>query len=384
MRKALRKIDMQIAGRKIGDGFAPYVIAELSANHNGSVATAKKLIDKAFEAGADAVKLQTYTPDTITIKSDLPDFYIADGLWSGKTLYELYQEAYTPWEWHSDLFDHAKKLGIVIFSSPFDLTAVDFLESLNTPAYKIASFEAIDIPLIKYVARTGKPMIISTGMANAEEIGEAIDAAKGEGCKDLAILHCVSGYPTPANEYDLRTILDMKKRYGIEVGLSDHSEDNAVAIASVALGATIIEKHFTLDRAGGSPDDNFSIEPEQFKALCRDAKVAWSALGKVSYSLSSSEVSNVKFRRSLYFVKDVKIGDIISSENVKSIRPGYGLSPNALEKILGMVVTKDLCKGSPVTLDSVKNAKKSGLEFLTDMCSKTLRNMGNKRKNSEI
>jgi N-acetylneuraminate synthase len=342
---------MQIAGRKIGEGFAPYVIAELSANHNGSIDTAKKLIDEAFSAGADAVKLQTYTPDTITIKSDLPDFCIEGGLWAGKTLYDLYQEAYMPWEWHPILFEHAKKLGITIFSSPFDPTAVDLLESLNAPAYKISSFEAIDIPLIKYVARTGKPMIISTGMANAEEIAEAIDAAKGQGCKDLAILHCVSGYPTPAGEYDLRTIPDMRARYGVETGLSDHSEDNTVAITSIALGASIIEKHFTLDRTGGGPDDSFSIEPAQLKALCRDAKVAWSALGNVGYSLRSSEVGNVKFRRSLYFIVDMKAGDRVNNENVRSIRPGYGLSPDKFENILGKKVAKDLCRGTPVTLD---------------------------------
>lgn len=348
---------MQIAGRKIGEGFAPYIIAELSANHNGSIDTAKKLIYEAFGAGADAVKLQTYTPDTITIKSDLPDFCIEGGLWAGRTLYDLYQEAYTPWEWHPILFEHAKKLGITIFSSPFDITAVDLLESLNAPAYKIASFEAIDIPLIKYVARTGKPMIISTGMANAEEIAEAIDAAKGQGCKDLAILHCVSGYPTPAGEYDLRTIPDMKARYGVESGLSDHSEDNAVAIASIALGATIIEKHFTLDRSGGGPDDSFSIEPAQLKALCRDAKVAWSALGAASYDLRSSEGGNIKFRRSLYFVKDIKAGDLVTHDNVRSIRPGYGLPPKQLENILGSMVNRDITRGTPVSLDCFSNLK---------------------------
>lgn len=350
---------MQIAGRKIGEDFAPYVVAELSANHNGSIETAKKLIYEALMAGADAVKLQTYTPDTITIKCDLPDFCIEGGLWAGKTLYDLYQEAYMPWEWYPILFEHAKNLGIAIFSSPFDSTAVDFLESLNAPAYKIASFEAIDIPLIKYVARTGKPMIISTGMANADEIAEAIDAAKGEGCKDLAILHCVSGYPTPAGEYDLRTIPDMKARYGVETGLSDHSEDNSVAIASVALGATIIEKHFTLDRSGGGPDDSFSIEPVQLKALCRDTKVAWSALGNVSYSLKSSELGNVKFRRSLYFVRDIKAGGLVTHDCVKSIRPGYGLLPTQLEHILGKRVIKDISRGTPVSLDCFSNLKGS-------------------------
>jgi N-acetylneuraminate synthase len=348
---------MKIAERLIGEDYPPYVIAELSANHNGNIETAKKLINEASAAGADAIKLQTYTPDTMTIQSDFPDFCIEGGLWSGRTLYDLYEEAHMPWEWHPILFEYAKKLGITIFSSPFDQTAVDFLESLNVPAYKIASFEAVDIPLIKYVARTRKPMIISTGMANADEIAEAIEAAKSGGCEDLAILHCVSGYPTPAGEYDLRTIPDMRLRYGVEIGLSDHSEDNAVAIASVALGATIIEKHFTLDRSGNGPDDSFSIEPAQLKALCRDAKIAWDALGTANYDLRSSEGGNIKFRRSLYFVKDIKAGDLITHDNVRSIRPGYGLPPKQLENILGMMVNSDISRGSPVSLDYLSNLK---------------------------
>lgn len=241
----------EIAGRPIGNDYEPYIIAEMSANHNGNIETAFRIIEEAKKAGADALKIQTYRPDTITLNSDLPDFQIKGGLWDGKTLYELYEWAHTPWEWHKPLFEYARKLDIPIFSSPFDTTAVDLLEDLNAPAYKIASFEAVDLPLIRYVAATGKPMIISTGMADTEEIGEAIAAAREGGCKELAILHCVSGYPAPAEDYNLRTIPDMMERFGLVTGLSDHTLDNTTAIASVVLGASIIEKHFTLDRNGG-------------------------------------------------------------------------------------------------------------------------------------
>lgn len=262
---------INIAGRRVGLDFAPYVIAEMSANHNGQLETALKIIESAKKAGADAVKLQTYRPDTITLDCDFDEFKIHGGLWGGRNLYELYQEAHTPWEWHKYLFEHARKIGITIFSSPFDNTAIDLLEDLNTPAYKIASFEAVDLPLIKYAAGTGKPMIISTGMADAEEIQEAIDSAREGGCKELAILHCVSGYPAPASDYNLRTIPDMIQRFGLVTGLSDHTLDNTTAIASVALGASIIEKHFTLDRSGGGPDDSFSLEPAEMAALCLGA-----------------------------------------------------------------------------------------------------------------
>src|SRR5690606_11756668 len=291
-----------IAGRRVSSSEPPYIIAEMSANHNGSIENAFKIIEEAKKAGADAAKLQTYRPDTITLNCDSDDFRIKGGLWDGRTLYELYEVAHMTWEWHKPLFDHARKVGITIFSSPFDHTEVDLLEDLNAPAYKIASFEAIDLPLIKYVARTGKPMIISTGMADAEEIEEAIAAAKDGGCRELAILHCVSGYPAPAEDYNLRTIPDMIERFGLVTGLSDHTLDNSTAIASVALGASIIEKHFTLDRNGGGPDDSFSLEPAELTALCRDSKTAWSALGEVNYGRKSSENGNVKFRRSLYFV----------------------------------------------------------------------------------
>ena len=340
---------ISIAGRKIGFDHAPYIIAELSANHNGKLETALKIIEEAKTAGADAVKLQTYTADTITLDCDSDEFQIHGGLWDGKTLYQLYQEAHMPWDWHAVLFEHARKLGITIFSSPFDNTAVDLLEGLNAPAYKIASFEAVDLPLIKYVASTGKPMIISTGMADAGEIQEAIEAAREGGCKELAILHCVSGYPAPAEDYNLRTIPDMMQRFGLVTGLSDHTLDNTTAITSVALGASIIEKHFTLDRSGGGPDDSFSLEPSELAALCRNSKTAWGALGSVDYRRKSSELGNVKFRRSLYFVKALKAGEVVSVDSVRSVRPGFGLAPKCIDKVLGLNVKSDVSIGTPVS-----------------------------------
>lgn len=343
--------DFKINNRSIGVNFPPYVIAEMSANHNGDINNAYKIIDMAVRAGADAVKLQTYRPDTITMDMRTPEFMIEGGLWGGQSLYELYDGAYMPWEWHKPLFEYAKKLGITIFSSPFDNTAVDLLEDLNAPAYKIASFEAVDLPLIKYVAQTGKPIIISTGMADVEEIQEAIDAAREGGCKQLAILHCVSGYPAPAEDYNLRTLVDMQTRFNLPVGLSDHTLDNTTAITSVALGACIIEKHVTLDRNGGGPDDSFSLEEPELKALCKDAKTAWQALGQVDYGRKSSEQSNVKFRRSLYFVKDIKAGEVITAEHVKSIRPGYGLAPKFLDQVIAITVKQDIQKGTAVRFE---------------------------------
>lgn len=340
--------DFRINGRRVGPGHPPYVIAEMSANHNGSIDNAFRIIDAAKKAGADAVKLQTYTADTITLNSDAEEFQIKGGLWDGRTLYDLYKQAAMPWDWHKPLFEHARKVGVTIFSSPFDNTAIDLLEDLNAPAYKIASFEAIDLPLIKYAAGTGKPMIISTGMADAEEIGEAIAAAREGGCKELAILHCVSGYPAPAEDYNLRTIPDMMARFGVVTGLSDHTLDNTTAIASVALGASIIEKHFTLDRNGGGPDDSFSLEPAEMAALCAGAKTAWQALGQVDYGRKSSEQGNVKFRRSLYFVKDLKAGEVITADAVRSVRPGYGLAPKYLEAVIGREVTRDVQASTPL------------------------------------
>ena len=333
---------IKINNRKIGVEHPPYVIAEMSANHNGDIDNAYKIIDMAKATGADAVKLQTYRPDTITMDMSTPEFMIEGGLWDGQSLYELYKGAFMPWEWHQPLFDYAKKVGITIFSSPFDNTAVDLLEDLNTPAYKIASFEAVDLPLIKYVAKTGKPMIISTGMADSEEIQEAIEAAREGGCKELAILHCVSGYPAPAEDYNLRTLVDMQQKFGLITGLSDHTIDNITAITSVALGASIIEKHVTLDRNGGGPDDSFSLESKELIELCVGANTAWEALGQVDYGRRSSEQANVKFRRSLYFVKDIKEGEIITTEHVKSIRPGYGLPPKFLKKVIGKTVKQDI------------------------------------------
>jgi len=344
---------INIAGRRIAADRSPYIIAELSANHNGSLEAALKLIEQAKASGADAVKIQTYTAETITLNSDRPEFTIKGGLWHGRTLYDLYQEAHTPWSWHKELFDYARTLDITMFSSPFDTTAVDLLEDLNAPAYKIASFEAIDTPLIKYVAKTGKPMIISTGMADKEEIEEAIAAAREGGCKELAILHCVSGYPAPAEDYNLATIPDMIERFGLVTGLSDHTLDNTTAIASVMLGARIIEKHFTLDRNGGGPDDSFSLEPSDLAALCRDTKTAWQALGEIDYGRKSSESGNVQFRRSLYFVKSLKAGDTIMPEHIRSVRPGYGAAPKYWDQIIGKNVTCDIEVNTPVQLECV-------------------------------
>lgn len=343
----------QINNRPIGTDQPPYIIAEMSANHNGDINNAFKIIDMAKACGADAVKMQTYTPDTITLDSTAPEFQIHGGLWDGRTLYELYQEAYTPWDWHKPLFDHARKVGITIFSSPFDTTAVDLLEDLNAPAYKIASFEAIDLPLIKYVARTGKPMIISTGMANAEEIAEAVAWARDGGCRQLALLHCVSGYPAPAQDYNLRTIVDMQNRFGVPIGLSDHTLDNTTAVTSVALGACIIEKHVTLDRNGGGADDSFSLEKDELTALCRDSKTAWQALGQVDYGRKSSEIGNVQFRRSLYFVKDMKAGDVIDESCIRSVRPGFGLPPKFYDEILGKKVKTDIAKYTPTAWEKI-------------------------------
>jgi N-acetylneuraminate synthase len=342
-----------INNRNIGTDFPPYVIAELSANHNGRLETALKIIEEAKRCGADAIKLQTYSADTITLNSQNEEFMIRGGLWDGQSLYELYQKAQMPWEWHKPLFEHARALDITIFSSPFDRTAVDLLEDLNAPAYKIASFEAVDLPLIKYVASTGKPMIISTGMADKEEIGEAIQAAYDGGCKELVVLHCVSGYPAPAEDYNLLTMVDMAKSFDVPIGLSDHTLDNTTAITAVALGACLIEKHFTLDRNGGGPDDSFSLEPKELQHLCQSAKTAWQALGRVDYGRKSSEQGNAQFRRSLYFVKDLKAGDVIDESSIRSVRPGYGLPPKFYDEILGKKVTQNISLNTPVTMDVI-------------------------------
>lgn len=343
-----------IDGRKIGQDYPPYVIAEMSANHNGIIENAYRIIEAAKKSGADAVKMQTYTADTITLNCQSEDFMIRGGLWNGRSLYQLYQEAHTPWDWHKPLFDFARQEKITIFSSPFDNTAIDLLEDLNTPAYKIASCEAIDLPLIKYAASTKKPLIISTGMANADEIQEAIDAALSVGCKELALLHCVSGYPAPAKDYNLITIADMINRFGISIGLSDHTLDNTTALTSVALGASIIEKHFTLDRSRGGPDDSFSLEPEGLLELCSKVKNAWQSIGKVDYSLKSSERETIKYRRSLYFVKDLEIGQTITQMDVRSVRPGFGIAPKYIDSVIGKKTKQYIEATTPVSWDLIE------------------------------
>ena len=352
----MSRSSMRIASRRISAEDPPYVIAELSANHNGKFESALRLIEAAKRAGADAAKLQTYSPETITLNCDRDEFRIDGGLWHGRTLYDLYQEAHMPWEWHKPIFDHANKLGLTIFSSAFDYSAIDLLEDLNAPAYKIASFEAVDLPLIKYAASTRKPMIISTGMADETEIREAIETARENGCNELAILHCVSGYPAPAQEYNLQTISDMVQRFGLVTGLSDHTLGTSTAVASIALGASIIEKHFTLDRSGGGPDDSFSLEPAEMAELCSSVKSAWAALGKVDYGRKSSESGNVKFRRSLYFVENLRAGDIVTPNSVRSVRPGFGLPPKYLESIVGRRLKHDVEWGRPCSLEDFEKS----------------------------
>lgn len=343
---------MQIAGRDIGYGYSPYIIAELSANHNGSLSRALESIQAAKDAGASAVKIQTYTADTITINSDRPEFIIKGGLWDGYKLYDLYKWAETPYEWHAEMFAFAASIGITIFSTPFDKTAVDLLESLNTPAYKIASFELIDIPLIRHVASTGKPMIMSTGMASEDEIDEAVQTARDSGCEDIVLLHCISSYPAPLSSANLSKLSLMRERFGVQVGLSDHTLGTTASVAAVALGATVIEKHFTLSRADKGPDCEFSLEPTELKQLCDEAYGAWSAIGTPTFQRAEEEKSSLIFRRSLYFVKDLPAGHIISESDVRSIRPGFGLAPKYVSRVCGRTLTASVSFGQPV-LDSV-------------------------------
>lgn len=340
---------MQINGIDIGGPAKPYIIAEMSANHNGDLDRALEILRQAKASGADAVKIQSYTADTITIQSDRPEFRIQGGLWDGKTLHELYQWAHMPWEWHVPLFRYAKELELTLFSSPFDFSAVDMLEELECPAYKIASFEIVDLPLIRHAAETGKPLIISTGMASDQEIREAVDTARSAGCRNLAVLHCVSGYPSPAKEYNLARVAQLQNDFpGLVIGLSDHTIDNAAAVASVALGASVIEKHFTLDRLGGGPDDSFSIEPEELKALCRDTATAKEALGSRENQRQDCERGNMQFRRSLYVTKNMVKGELFSPTNTRSIRPAMGLAPKYYDVVLGSAATKDIEAGTPL------------------------------------
>ena len=345
---------MKINDRVISNQELPYIIAELSANHNGSIERAFESILAAKEAGADAVKIQTYTADTMTIDCDREEFQITGGLWDGYSLYDLYKEAQTPYEWHKRLFDYAKEIGITIFSTPFDETAVDLLEELEVPVYKIASFEMTDLPLVKYVAQTKKPMIISTGMANLEEITEVVRVARENGCTDLILLHCISSYPAPAEQSNLQTIPDLAERFGVITGLSDHTMGTTVATTSVALGACLIEKHFTLSRTDKGPDSEFSLEPQELKQLCIDTKIAWQSLGQAGYERKEVEKSNVRFRRSIYAVKNIKKGDKLTKENIKRIRPGFGLEPKHYEKILSKVAKFDIVRGMPISFDLIQ------------------------------
>lgn len=340
-----------IAGRPIGLDQPPFVIAEMSGNHNGSLDRALALIDAAADAGADAVKLQTYTPDTITIDHDGPGFRIEGGLWAGRTLHDLYGEAFTPYEWHAPLFDHARARGLIAFSSPFDETAVELLESLDAPAFKIASFEAIDLPLIGRAARSGRPLIMSTGMTSPAEIADAVAAARVGGCSDVALLHCVSTYPARYADANLRMVPKLAADFGCIAGLSDHTSGTAAAVAAIALGACIIEKHFTLARADGGPDAAFSLEPAELKALTEDCRHAWEALGEAAYARGEAESANRQFRRSLYVVRDVAKGAAISAGDVRSIRPGFGLAPRLLPEVIGRRAVRDLKRGEPLQLD---------------------------------
>lgn len=348
--------EINIAGRKIDRTTAPFIIAEMSGNHNQSLERALEIVEAAAKSGAHALKMQTYTPDTMTLDIDEREFHISDpnSLWAGTSLYKLYGEAYTPWEWHKPIFDRAAELGMIAFSTPFDDTAVDFLETLHVPCYKIASFENTDLPLIRKVAATGKPMIISTGMAAVAELDETVRTAREAGCKDLILLKCTSTYPASPENTNILTIPHMRELFGCEVGLSDHTMGIGVSVASVALGATVIEKHFTLNRADGGVDSAFSMEPHEMTQLVTESERAWLALGKVCYGATEAERKSIQFRRSLYIVKTMKAGDVLTRENLRAIRPGLGLPVIELEKVLGLKVTKDIKIGTALSWDFLK------------------------------
>ncbi|NIN33850.1 MAG: pseudaminic acid synthase [Gammaproteobacteria bacterium] len=341
----------------IGSGCPPYIVAELSANHLGDIDRARKIIRAAKSAGANAIKLQTYTADTLTIDYDGPGFKIEGGLWQGRTLHDLYEEACTPWEWHEELFNLGKKIGITMFSSPFDDSAVSFLETLDCPAYKIASFEILDLELVSSAARTGKPLIISTGLANEDEIADAINTAGEAGCKELVLLHCISSYPTPPEDCHLLTMTDLGDKHNLPVGLSDHTPGIAAALAAVGLGACMIEKHVTLKRDEGGPDAPFSLEPDELEMLTQQSRTAWQALGEINYGIKPSETGNEIFRRSLYVVRDIKEGEAFTRENIRCIRPGFGLAPKYLKEILGCKAVASIQRGTPLNWNHVSGVQ---------------------------
>ena len=344
---------LKIASREIGVQQPPFIIAEMSGNHNQSLDRALEIVEAAAKSGAHALKIQTYTPDTMTLDLDEREFHISDpnSLWTGTSLYKLYSEAYTPWEWHKPIFDRARELGMIAFSTPFDDTAVDFLESLDVPCYKIASFENTDLPLIRRVAATGKPLIISTGMATVAELDETVRAAREAGCKDLILLKCTSTYPATADNTNILTIPHLRDLFHCEVGLSDHTLGVGVSVASVALGASIIEKHFTLNRAAGGVDSAFSMEPVEMTQLVLETERAWQSLGHVSYGITDAEQMSLQYRRSLYIVQNMKAGEVLTKDNVQAIRPGLGLPPKYLDIILGRVVKKDVVRGTAITFE---------------------------------
>jgi N-acetylneuraminate synthase len=342
---------LTIAGRAIGQGNRPLIVAEMSGNHNQSLDRALQIVAAAASCGAHALKIQTYTPETMTLDIDEREFHIdsPQSLWAGKSLYQLYGEAYTPWEWHKPIFDRARELGIIAFSTPFDHTAVDFLESLDVPCYKIASFENTDLPLIRRVAATGKPVIVSTGMATVAELDETVRAARLAGCKDLILLKCTSTYPATPDNTNILTIPHLRELFDCEVGLSDHTMGVGVSVASVALGASVIEKHFTLNRSDGGVDSTFSMEPAEMQQLVIETERAWLALGRVVYGPTAAETESVQFRRSLYVVKDLRPGDVLTADNVRAIRPGFGLPPKYLEQVIGRAVKCSVRRGTPLT-----------------------------------
>ena len=342
---------MRFGGRGLGAGSAPLVIAEMSGNHNQSLERALEIVDAAAQSGAHALKIQTYTAETMTIDIREREFFISDekSLWKGESLFDLYKKAYTPWEWHEAIFDRAKKQKMLAFSTPFDRTAVDFLENLNVPCYKIASFENTDLPLIRYVAATGKPMIISTGMATFAELDESVEAARAAGCKDLVLLKCTSTYPSTPDDSNILTIPEMRSRYGCEVGISDHTMGIGVSVAAVALGATVVEKHFTLQRADGGVDSAFSMEPQEMAQLVIETERAWQAMGKVQHGPTEKEKASLVFRRSLYVVADMKAGEKFTPTNLRAIRPGNGIAPKFYDEVIGNTAKRDIARGTPLS-----------------------------------